>query len=431
MSSLALRDARFRAVRGTAVGARALAGRVASHAQWTVGASVFYVACQALVLLVVARLGTPVLVGQLAMALAVAAPIALLVSLQLRSAQATDVGEAWDFADYLAVRVVGTAILVVATLAIAAVMRLDPAVALAVAAMKGAEGLSDVVYGRLQREERFDVAGRSQVLRGVLAVAGVGVGLSAGLGLAGGVALVAGSWLLVFWRRDLAALPASAWTSARGDRAARRRALVRASLPLGLAACAGSVAAGVPRYLLYGFADTATVGYYAALAYVVVLGALLASALGQAICPLLARSWAEGTAAARRRFVGTTVATATLVAAASALVVGLAAQHGGALLGRLYGDAYAAHATAFTWLVVAGGLGAVASLLNYALTATRRFGRVLGVQLAAGAATLVAGLVRIPADGLVGAAQATAFGGAVGLGVLVVALASAAGRRDG
>jgi O-antigen/teichoic acid export membrane protein len=427
VTSLALRDVRLRAIRGTAVGTRALAGRVASHARWTVGASVFYVACQALVLLVVARLGTPALVGELAMALAVAAPIALLVSLQLRSAQATDVAEEWEFADYLALRAAGMAILVLATLAIADAIALDLRVAAAVAAMKGAEGLSDVVYGRLQREERFDVAGRSQVLRGVLAVAGVAGGLAAGLGLAGGVGLVAAAWLVVFWRRDLAAVPRAAWRSTRADRATRRRALVRASLPLGLAAGAGSVAAGVPRYLLYGFADAATVGYYAALAYVVVLGALFASALGQAICPLLARSWQE----ARRRFVGVTVATATLVAAASALAVALAARHGAALLTVLYGEAYAAHAAAFTWLVVAGGLGAVASLLNYALTATRRFSRVLVVQLAAGAAMLVAGLVRIPAGGLLGAAQATACGSAVGLGVLIVALASAAGGRDG
>ncbi|MCW5890546.1 MAG: hypothetical protein KIT14_08340 [bacterium] len=182
----------------------------------------------------------------------------------------------------------------------------------------------------------------------------------------------------------------------------------------------------MPRYVLYGFADAETVGYYAALAYVVVLGALFASALGQAICPLLARSWRD----ARRRFVAVTAATATGVAAASGTAVLLAAHDGAALLSLLYGDAYAAHAPAFTWLVVAGGLGAVASLLNYALTATRRFSRVLVVQLAAGAAMLLAGLVRIPAGGLLGAAQATACGSAVGLAVLVVALAGTLGSRD-
>ena len=87
-------------------------------------------------------------------------------------------------------------------------------------------------------------------------------------------------------------------------------------------------------------------------------------------------------------------------------------------------------ASVFTWLTLAGGLAAVTSFLNYALTATRRFGHVLAVQLAAGAGALAIGVLRIPAAGVLGAAEATVAANLVALAVVSGLLLHAVGRRD-
>jgi O-antigen/teichoic acid export membrane protein len=402
--------------------ARPLLAQVARNARWALAANAYYVACQAGVLLVVARQGSPELVGQLALALAVAAPVQLLASLQLRSAQATDVGGDYAFGEYLRVRGAGACAAIVVVAALARLLGLDERVTVAVGVMKAVESLSDVAYGRLQHDQRYDRLGISQALRGTLAIVVASAVLGAGGGLATAVLAIAAAWLLVCVGYDLAGLPRGAhrttWV--------RLRALVRSSLPLGVAACAGSVAANVPRWLLWDAGTEAAVGYFAALSYVVVVGSLLASALGQAVCPLLAASHR----AAPGRFVRMTLGLSALVAAASVLALAAAASRGGDLLAVLYGPDYAAYATVFTWLTLAGGLAAVTSFLNYALTATRRFGHVLAVQLAAGAGALLIGLVRVPAAGILGAAQATVAANLVALAVLAWLLIRATGAVD-
>ncbi|HEV7732145.1 MAG TPA: hypothetical protein VGR62_08285 [Candidatus Binatia bacterium] len=404
-------------------GTRPLLAQVARNAQWALAANAYYVACQAAVLVVVARQGSPLLVGQLALALAVAAPVQLLASLQLRSAQATDVAGDFAFGEYLTVRAVGALASVIVVALLAIVLGLDPRVTIAVGIMKAVESLSDVAYGRLQRDQRYDRLGASLVLRGTLAVAVTSAVLGSGGGLATAMLGTAGGWLAVCAGLDLAGMP-------RDDRAratpARMATLVRSSLPLGIAACLGSVAASLPRWLLWDAAGEEAVGYFAALSYVVVLGALFASALGQAVCPLLAASHRTAPA----RFMRLTVGLAAAVAVGSALALAVAARHGGALLGLLYGSGYAAYAPVFTWMVLAGGLAAITSFLNYALTATRRFTHVLAVQLAAGAGALLIGLERIPAEGVLGAAQATVGANAIALAVLVVLLGRALGGSD-
>lgn len=396
----------------TATGdARPLLAQVARNARWALAANAYYVACQAGVLLVVARQGSAALVGQLALALAVAAPVQLLASLQLRSAQATDVAGDYAFGEYLTVRAAGALASVVVVALLAWGLGLDGRVTVAVGVMKAIESLSDVAYGRLQHDQRYDRLGISQALRGTLAVVVTSAVLGAGGGLATAVLAIAVGWLAVWLGYDLAGLPRD---GRRRLTAARLGTLVRTSLPLGVAACVGSVAANVPRWLLWDATNEAAVGYFAALSYVVVLGALLASALGQAACPLLAASHR----AAPGRFVRMTLGLAALVAVGSAAALALAATHGAGLLGLLYGPDYAAYARVFTWLTVAGGLAAITSFLNYALTATRRFGHVLAVQVAAGAGALVVGVLRVPAAGVLGAAEATVGANVVALAVV-------------
>ena len=68
-----------------------------------------YVGCQWGMLVVLAKLGNPEMVGRFALGLAITAPIVLFANLGLRPYQATDAKQRYAFGEYLALRLLTTA----------------------------------------------------------------------------------------------------------------------------------------------------------------------------------------------------------------------------------------------------------------------------------------------------------------------------------
>src|SRR5450432_749008 len=75
---------------------------------WTFVGNIIYSGCQWAMLVVLAKLGNPEMVGQYGLALAVATPILALSSLQLRAVLTTDVTERVPFGEYLGLRLTTT-----------------------------------------------------------------------------------------------------------------------------------------------------------------------------------------------------------------------------------------------------------------------------------------------------------------------------------
>ncbi len=140
---------------------------------WTLAGNVVYAGCQWGMLVVLAKLGNPVMVGQFALGLAVTAPVIMFASLQLRPVQATDARREYEFGHYLGLRLVTTllALLVIASISLTAGYRRETAmVVLAVGLAKAFESVSDVFYGLLQQAERMDRIAISMMLKGPLTV---------------------------------------------------------------------------------------------------------------------------------------------------------------------------------------------------------------------------------------------------------------------
>ena len=75
---------------------------------WTLVGNLVYAASQWGMLILLARLATPQIVGQYALALAVSAPVFMALNLQLRGVQATDAAQDFRFGDYLRLRLITT-----------------------------------------------------------------------------------------------------------------------------------------------------------------------------------------------------------------------------------------------------------------------------------------------------------------------------------
>src|SRR5580700_4270976 len=75
---------------------------------WTLAGYAVYAGCQWGMLVALAKLGTPAMVGQFALGLAATAPLLMFANLQLRTVLATDTRGEYAFSDYLGLRLSST-----------------------------------------------------------------------------------------------------------------------------------------------------------------------------------------------------------------------------------------------------------------------------------------------------------------------------------
>ncbi len=374
---------------------------------WTFAGNLVYAASQWGILVVIARLGTPEMVGQFALALAVTAPVVMFANLQLRAVQATDARRAYDFSDYLGLRLLTTAaaLALIALIALLSGYRAETAlVILFVGLAKGCEALSDVIFGLLQQRERMDRIAKSLMIEGPATL----VVMAAVLALTHSVAAAAAAMALV-WLLQLVLYDAR--SAARLLRARPRprwhgptlRRLAWLALPLGVTMLLISLNANIPRYVMERAWGEAELGIFAALAYLIVAGNTVVGALGQAASPRLAAHYAGGRARAFRGLLLKLVGMGALLGAAGVTVALLL---GAPLLALIYGPAYAAHADVFVLVMLAGGIGYVSSFLGYGMTAARFFRAQAPLFAAVVAVTTLAALALIPPLGMRGAALA-------------------------
>src|SRR5574342_848343 len=73
---------------------------------WALAGNVVYAGCQWAMLVALAKLCSPEMVGQFALGVAVTSPVVLLTGLQLRAALATDVTGTFSLEEYLGLRLI-------------------------------------------------------------------------------------------------------------------------------------------------------------------------------------------------------------------------------------------------------------------------------------------------------------------------------------
>jgi O-antigen/teichoic acid export membrane protein len=404
---------------------------------WTVSGNVFYAACQWGMLVAIAKLGTAAMVGQYALGLAVCAPVFMLTGLQLRSVQATDAQTEYDLGHYMALRILGT---VVALLAIgllawrAGYPRETTEVVVFVSLAKAADSLSDVFYGLWQKHERFDLVALALGGRGagsVLTVTTVLWFTHRIVPAAAALAIYWGAWLLAYeaaMTRRMARVVGAQFEGWMEWEWGRLRPLAVTALPLGAVAFLSSLNTNLPRYALEKVQGESALGYFAAMAYLMVAGSIPIIALGQSALPRLARYF-QGDRAAFVRLLSRMVVAAASVGAAGTVLCWLC---GAQVLRWLYRPDYARYGNVLVWLAVGGGATFVAGTLNTALTSARKFLVQVPLNLVVIGVTAAVCWKLIPRFGLLGGAYAVFAGMAASctgsLCVLAAALRSEAPR---
>jgi O-antigen/teichoic acid export membrane protein len=179
-----------------------------------------------------------------------------------------------------------------------------------------------------------------------------------------------------------------------------------------------SLIPNIPRYSIQTHWGEAMLGYFAAMAYLMVAALQPVLALGAVAVPRLA----EAHLVDLHQYWRLTARLVVFALVLGGLTVAASAWFGRVALATLYSPEYAEHASALTWLAVAAALGFVASMLSCALMAARRFGsQLLSSAVGRGVCALATG-AWVPKFGLVGAAWALTAAEATRLGCFAVLL---------
>jgi O-antigen/teichoic acid export membrane protein len=332
------------------------------------------------------------ILGQYALALAIATPVMMLSHLNLRAVLATDVAHRHPFADYLTVRI-GASLVALAALAVSS----TSSATVLLGASLAAESFSDLYYGVMQRNGRLDLVARSMILRAAVTLAGVAAALwwrTDATTVAAALLLARAATLIAY---DLP------HAGARYEGRDRPGEVLRAALPLGFVLMLVSLTANVPRYAIEKFLGTRELGAFAAVASFATTGAAVVNALGQSAVTRLARHFEAGESRAFRQL-GTKL---VLLAAALGLAgVAVAAFAGEVFLRLIYRPEYAAYAPLLVAMLAAATLGYAAQILGYISTSTRAFALQMPLLALVAGVCAAASFATVPRFGLYGAALA-------------------------
>ena len=229
--------------------------------------------CQWAILIVLAKLGKPEMIGQYTLGLAVTAPIMLFANLQLRAVQVMDVQRCYPFGDLLTLRLITTcmALAAIVLVSFCSGYRWETAyVVLAVGLIKALDSLSDLMQGLYQQSERMDWVAWSQILKSVLGLGAMAAMIALSGSILGGTIAMAGllGVCLVFYDLPTAArLLASRGVnelSPRWNPAVLGRVAWRA-LPYGIVIMLVSLTFNIPRYTIQRLHGEAALGIFSCL----------------------------------------------------------------------------------------------------------------------------------------------------------------------
>lgn len=405
------------------------------NAIWSVIGNVVYAGSRWSLLAILAKLGSSEQVGVFVLGVALVSPIVMFSQMQLRTVLVTDARERFGFGEYFLLRLLGT-IIAAFVLAIIASWGYERTIAHSIIAIGVAyciESLADIFYGKFQLCNRMDIIAVSQALRGVSTVAGLALGIAWSSNVFWGIVGIALSSAGVLLLYDL---PVIRVLRTQGGGISHREGVLQApvrsrptvgrlyqltliSLPLGLTTTLVTLNTSLIRLFLEAHAGSAQLGSYAVAASLVqIVGTFVVAVFGAAL-PRLASYFDRRDKNAFRSLFGKLLAL-NLLGGAALFLTGLLA--GKEIIRVLFREEYTRNFDVTLWLLAAGALGYVGTMLGATLSAARRFSLQLALATTVTSGTALACWYLVPSFGLMGAAYATMVSMVVQIVIFAVAV---------
>ncbi|MEJ5259741.1 MAG: polysaccharide biosynthesis C-terminal domain-containing protein [Anaerohalosphaeraceae bacterium] len=379
---------------------------------WAFAGNSFYALCGYLLLTILAKTSPVETVGLWGIGQAVTLPVATFFSLKLCTVNITDIRNAYQTGDYIAVRLLASLASVVISAVIGFVFY-PLQTALVISFMGISQAIAEIrayFLSNFQKYERLNLATGSQVAEGVLALLLFLLLYwpTRNLLLAIGGIILARLSVLCFYDMPVSARVLSAHQP-EGFGGYRPRwhwpkiwSLFKYASPLAVVGAVMNISQHVPRLVMDKTLGRDAVGYFTALSMLLVVYTMIHSALGNAALPRLSIYFKESI----RSFVRLFVQLIVLMLAVGLVFVAGVYFVGKPLLTFLFTAEYARYNDVLVMLAVASSVLAVFSVSNWGLNATRQFVVQMPIYIGTAVVSGVCSVLLIPRFGIMGGAYA-------------------------
>lgn len=340
---------------------------------WNFIGNLVYALGQWLVLVIIAKTGTPEMVGLYSLGLAITAPILMLTNLQLRAVQATDTSDKFIFNDYFGLRIITGILALIFVLVINYISNYDlnkSLIIFLVGMSKVIDSYSDVIYGQLQQRERMDFIGKSRIIKGILTLIVVGISLLITESLFVSLVVLNITWLIIFFLYDFKSLSYFMKIKKPNFNIYKFKELILLTLPLGIMLMLGSLNTNFPRIIIEKQLGETLLGYFAAISYLIIAGNTFIGAVGQAAAPRLAKYYSNNQINYFRKLLIRLLFIGFGIGISGVLIsIGIGEQ----ILKLVYDEEYSNYNYIFILLMVSGTFSFPSSFLGHAMTSMRIF----------------------------------------------------------
>jgi len=371
---------------------------------WTFIGSTIYALSQWLLIVVLAKFGSAEVVGQFSLGLAITAPIILFSNMQLRNIIATDSVNQYSFSEYYGTRII---LLLLAFLVIIGVVLIGPydpivsIIIILVGLSKIFESLSELAHGYFQKIERMDYAGRSMIFKSLSSLFAFSVSYIITKSLIIGLLGLILAWALRLFLYDLKIT--KLYTNIRPTYK-NIQLLILFVLPLGFVSILNSLNTNIPRYFLERVGGLDDLGYFSAIAYILVAGNLLIRPLSLVAAPKLAKSYQNND---KKKFVKITLALLFFAFIIGIIAITIVYFSGELILTIIYDSSYADYNNIFVIIMIGSIISYFTTFLNSSIIAARVFKKHPYINLITMIVGMVASIILIPRYGIEGAAYVT------------------------
>jgi O-antigen/teichoic acid export membrane protein len=380
---------------------------------WMFVGNAIYAGGQFGMLMLLAKLVPPELVGQYALGLAVVYPVMMLTNLQLRAVMTSGAHPQAHFGHYLSLRLLTTSLALLIIFAITQVLRYRwelTAVVVMVGVAYAIETISDVYYARLQLYDRMAEISKSLIARALLSVVGLAVATYVTGNVLWGVASVGLARAIVLFGYDIRerthGLAGQSKRFSQNEALTPhfnlrlQRELLWLSLPLGIVVLLTSLNSNVPSYFIKHALGERDLGIFSVIGFMISAGNMAVVSLGQSAFTRLARSYDTGNFVVFGSLLGKLLAFGAALGAGGMIISKLAGRE---ILTVLFRPEYAERADLLPWIMAAGGVLFMAQFLGFGMTAAGYYNSQVVVNVLANLSLFAACYWSVPRQGLLGA----------------------------
>ena len=371
--------------------------------------NITYAGAQFIIVILLNKFGSPEIVGQYSLGLAVTAPIFMLSHLHLRSVLIVDTSGKYVFGDFIGLRLLTTAVAFTFTAGFIIVSSFDWNTVLVIffiSLYRIVESVSDILLGIIQKQERLDQISISRAAKGLSSILIFTLVFIPTQSLNLSLIVMIIGWLAITIGYDARKARTLTTLVPIFNKSSLWQLLIVSS-PLGVVLALMSLNTNIPLYAISYFKGEYDLGIYASLSYMIVACNVVVTALGEAITPRLARWHAAGMHQEFNSLLRRMIAVGVGISAIACVVGWMFGQQ---LLTLLYSPDVAQEIGLFRWLLVSTLLVFVSSYLWYAITATGKYKAQIPLFLCTAITNGLACLVFVPQYGMIGAAIGASLG---------------------